>query len=305
MIAEKHIDFYLEPSLKRSAEAGQHNFIGKIMDVALKAGFTVDIRDNSLKERNESLHRPGYAMFHMDQPMGPRGLTMRRVYHYPFWQIEPTTERWDWHVAKTRFQPETIEPEEAQRFYGFWRRRLFGEAAQSVSREGFVFVPLQGRLTERRSFQTCSPLEMLVAVLQHDPARRVLATLHPNEIYTAGEKAQLKTLVARFPRLKLVQSPMEEMLQRCDYVVTQNSAVAFNGYFFAKPCVLFARVDFHHIAGDVFRDGREAAFETVLGPVPDYARYLWWFWQEMSINAGRPEAENKIRQALRRGGWPI
>lgn len=305
MVIEKHVDFYLEPSLKASAKAGKHNFIGKVISVLEKGGFSTEIHGNSLAERKASDAKPHYAMFHMDQPLNNRGLTMRRVYHYPFWQIEPNTDRWDWRVAKSRFYPDKIDAEEAQKFYNFWRKRLFGDAARDTTQDGFIYVPLQGRLAERRSFQTCSPIEMLVAVLQQDPGRRVIATLHPNEVITAAERAKLDTLAKRFPRLKLRDAPMEEMLQRCDYVVTQNSSVAFNGYLFGKPCVLFARVDFHHIAGDVFHNGREAAFAAVHGDLPDFAKYLWWFWQEMSINAGREGAENKIRQAIRRGGWPI
>lgn len=305
MMVEKHVDFYLEPGLRSSAEAGKHNFINKVITVLEKGGFSTAIHGNTLSDRSQSETRNSYAMFHMDQPLNARGLTMRRVYHYPFWQIEPTTERWDWRVANARFKPEKIDGGEAQKFYNFWRKRLFGDAVQDIGRDGFVYVPLQGRLAERRSFQTCSPIEMLVATLQRDPGRRVVATLHPNEIVTGAERAKLQTLAKRFPRLSLREAPMEEMLARCDYVVTQNSSVAFNGYFFGKPCVLFARVDFHHIAGDVFRNGRDAAFDAVQSEAPDYARYIWWFWQEMSINAGREEAENKIRQAIRRGGWPI
>ncbi|MDX1781237.1 MAG: hypothetical protein R3256_07950 [Thalassovita sp.] len=305
MNREKHLDFYLVPDLLKSARAGQHNFIGKIVEVVEKAGFSVGFRGNSPRERAASHDRPGYAMFHMDEPQGDHALTFRRVYHYPFWQIEPTTRRWDWRVAQKRFNPGKVDPEEAKRFFSFWRKRLFGEAVTEVTRDGIIYAPLQGRLTERRSFQTCSPLEMLVSTLQHDPSRRVIATLHPNESYSASELSKLETLAKRFPRLKLQRADMVKMLQRCDYVVTQNSSVAFNGYFFGKPCVLFARSDFHHIAADVYRQGLDRAFETVLRDPPDFERYVWWFWQDMSINAGRPEAQKKIRQALRRAGWPI
>jgi hypothetical protein len=307
MMIKKHVDFYLEAGLRRSAQLGQHNFICKVIAELEKGGFSVAIHGNSLADRQLSNSRPSYAMFHMDQPLNDRGLTMRRVYHYPFWQIEPTTERWDWRVAKAQFNPAHIEGAAAQKFYDFWRKRLFGEAVKDIGRDGFVYVPLQGRLLERRSFQTCSPIEMLVAVLQHDPGRQIIATLHPGERITPAEHAQLKALQQRFPRLKVQHdTPMEVMLARCDYVVTQNSSVAFNGYFFGKPCVLFARVDFHHIAGDVFRNGRDAAFDTVLsGDTPDFARYIKWFWQDMSINAGRDDADRKIRQAIRRAGWPL
>ena len=80
-------------------------------------------------------------------------------------------------------------------------------------------------------------------------------------------------------------------------MVTQNSSAAFNGYFYGKPAVLFGKVDFHHIAlgpdtMDRFEDH-----------APDYARYVWWFWQNQSINAGHPSAEQKIEDRFRTFGW--
>ena len=47
------------------------------------------------------------------------------------------------------------------------------------------------------------------------------------------------------------------------------------------------------------------AFDMAGQMRPDYARYLFWFLQRMAINAGRPEAEEKILRALRRGGWDL
>jgi hypothetical protein len=37
--------------------------------------------------------------------------------------------------------------------------------------------------------------------------------------------------------------------------------------------------------------------------MPDYDAYLWWFFQKMSINAGRPDVEDNISAELRRLGW--
>ena len=272
--------------------------------MARSAGLDVDYRPNTMAGRLGSALRSGYAMFHMDDPSHARALTMRRVYHYPFWQIESSARRWDWHVTKTAFDPADVDPEEAGRFPAFWRKRLF-PSAPPVGAGGFVYVPLQGRLTEHRSFQTASPLAMIEAVLQHDPGRPVIATLHPNEIYTEAEKQALSRLAAQHPRLTVETGGMETRLPACDYVVTQNSSVAFNGIFFDKPMILFAQVDFHHIAANVRDLGVAAAFDAVWDMRPDYAAYLWWFWQKMSINAGRPEAHERIREAMLRAGWLV
>ena len=304
MTSARTVTFYLDDGLRESAEAGEHNFIAKVSTVLRNAGFDVVYRANSQAARLSSALRPGYAMFHMDQPTHPRALTMRRVYHYPFWQIETTAERWDWLVAKSPFDPETVEPHEARRFHGFWRRRLF-PGAPPVSREGFVYVPLQGRLTECRSFQAASPLEMVEDVLRYETERLVIATFHPGEAYGDAERQAIYSLAERHPRLSVKTGSMDKLLPACDYVVTQNSSAAFNGILFEKPFILFGKSDFHHIAANVHTLGAQEAFRAVGELAPDYAAYLWWFWQEMAINAGREGAEDKIASALMRGGWPI
>jgi hypothetical protein len=304
MTSAATVTFYLDDSLRISAEAGTHNFIGKVETVLERAGLTVEFRANSGPARLASSLRPGYAMFHMDQPTHARALTMRRVYHYPFWKIEPTTERWDWHVARTTFDPGDIDLSEARRFHAFWRKRLFPDAPPP-SKQGFVYVPLQGRLSEKRSFQSTSPVEMVEATLINDPDRLVVAAFHPKEPYSESERQLIYDLADKNPRLSIKTGGMDRLLPGCDYVVTQNSSVAFNGIFFDKPMILFAQSDFHHIAANVDTLGIAPAFAAVQNGAPDFAAYLWWFWQRMAINAGRPEAEDQIRASLRRAGWPV
>ncbi|QBF29611.1 hypothetical protein [Thalassococcus sp. S3] len=291
--------FYLEDGLRQSAEAGQHNFIGKVADICRESGF--DIRFAPLGARPDP---QVYALYHMVAPPHDRALTMRRVYYYPFWAIEPVAERWHWSVAQASFDPGMVQRPQANAFYERWQTRLFGDLACSTSRDGFVYVPLQGKLLRHRSFQTCAPIDMLKAVLEHDP-RPVIATLHPKEVYSARERRKLSQLAERYPRLTVTTGRMEECLSGCDYVVTQNSSAAFAGYFFGKPAVLFARIDFHHIAANVAELGIRSALTDGPEMAPDYAGYVHWFWQVMSINAGHAGAEDQIRMRLKRAGWPM
>ena len=296
------VRLYLEPSLRDSALAGTHNFIARIVAVLEAAGLHVEIRGNGPVDKRAHRGFGGWSLVHMEAPWDTHGLTFRRAYHYPFWAIEPHAERWLWHVAQTPFDPSQVVATEAARFAAFWRKRLFPGLAPGD--EGYLYLPLQGRLAEHRSFQTMSPLAMVEAVLAHDP-RPVVATLHPRETYTAADLDGLERLAARFPRLRVETGQMERFLPACSAVVTQNSSAAFNGYFFAKPAVLFARIDFHHIAAQVDALGVAGAMRALSGPKPAFDRYIWWFWQKMSINAGRPEAGERIAAALRRGGWPV
>ncbi|SFL77859.1 hypothetical protein [Shimia aestuarii] len=297
----KQVRFYLPDGLRQSAESGEHNFLNKIASVLGDAGFKAEYLDPDMADPKA----PGYSLFHMEEPFAVRSVTIRRAYYYPFWQIERTNERWNWDVARASFEPDAVERKAADQFFGFWQKRLFKEPLKSLGQDGFVYVPLQGRLTQHRSFQTCSPVEMILKTLEQDKTRRVIAALHPKEIYSEEDFAVLERLEAAHERLELRMGEMETLLPRCDYVVTENSSVGFAGFFFGKPCVTFAKIDFHHITADVGRVGIEEAFDAVTRMAPDYAGYVWWFLQQMSINAGRPEAEESIRARLSALGWPV
>lgn len=283
--------------MRASAEAGQHNFIAKLEAVLCGHGFEVVYAD----ENTRHLHEGGRAIVHMKPPVGHDGLVIRRVYAYPFWAIERSEKRWEWSVAKAEFDPRDVRLQPARKFALNQRKRLFGSV--EPSKEGFVYVPLQGRIREQRSFQAASPLKMIEALLSAESTRNVAIGKHPKEQYDAKDIAVLERISQKFGRVSLVQGGMERLLPACDYVVSQNSAAAFFGLFFEKPCALFGKVDFHHVAAKAHELGAEEAVTRAAGLRPDFARYLWWFWQERSVNAGRPEAEELIAVKLRDAGW--
>lgn len=303
MAPPRHLRIFLESGLRASAAAGGHNFIGKVVSVMAANGFTTEFcpDDDATLRRAEA--EGGYTLTHMRPPVGLNGLVFRRVYHYPFWAIERSEQRWNWHVARSVFDPDQIDFDQATSFARFWRKKLFNSAQPSTGGQGFLYIPLQGRLTQHRSFQTCAPVQMIRTVLKADP-RPVIATLHPRESYGPQDHAALAALAARFPRLTVTTGGMDHYLPGCDAVITQNSSVAFNGFLLHKPAILFADIDFHHIALRADADP-VAALAELPRHRPCYDRYLFWFWQVMSINAGRPEVEARIATTLRRCGWPL
>jgi hypothetical protein len=295
------VTFYMEPELCKSAQAGKHNFIGKLAGVMTRAGL--DVQYLPFGQRS-GYQGGGWSMNHIKSSTDARGLCFRRVYQYPFWQIEQSAERWTWDVAQRPFEVEANDAKEAARFYGFWQNRLFGDAPQNASRDGFVYVPLQGKLLDCRPFQICSPIEMIEQCLAQTDLP-IVAALHPNEHYGRSEISALKVLENTHDRLTVQTGGMDKLLVKCDYIVTQNSSVAFNGYFFGKPALLFRKADFHHIAVQADLGDLKAGFSTVQNACPDYAAYVHWFWQKNSINAGKPDADDRIAERLKRFGWPV
>jgi len=93
-----------------------------------------------------------------------------------------------------------VTPKEARIFSNYWRKTLFNGVADQTIRDGFIYAPLQGRLKTHRSFQYCSPLEILELILEHDPSRSIKATLHPKETHTQAELGALEKLTEKPPR---------------------------------------------------------------------------------------------------------
>lgn len=95
------------------------------------------------------------------------------------------------------------------------------------------------------------------------------------------------------------------LLNRADYLVTQNSSVAFKGLLQNVPAILFGEADFHHPFQNVNRDGAARAFRNVTSMRLPAAKYFYWFLQENSINAGRKDAGERILANCRAFGWPV
>ncbi len=296
----KIVTLYLTELLVWQLKRDKNPFLAQVVEVLEGAGWQVSVTSDAVGQKLRSVARPGYALFYEDEPFHGRSLTMRRAYLEPFWRLEASAKRWEWDVAKTEFDPETVDPKRAAQFGTFWRKRLGLEAARS---EGFIYVPLQGVLTEKRSFQSASPLRMLETVAQRAEGRKVIATLHPREVYSDAELARVNGLVEE-GRIELSDASMQDLLPRCDYIATQNSSVALMGYFLSKPALLFGQIDFHHIAGSVPKQGLRAAYETINGPEPDFARYLFWFFQMQSLNMWRSDFSERLLARLKQQGWP-
>lgn len=164
----------------------------------------------------------------------------RRVFHYPFWKIDRFDKRWDWDVTKATFNPSQIEEKEANRFLNFWRKSLFDNVIPTED-EGFIYEPLQGRLLDHRSFQSCSPNQMIERTLSTIPDRKIIITLHSKESYSRQEFDTVERLEHTYPNFELRLIQMDALLDFCALVVTQNSSAAFNGYFFGKRTVLFGK----------------------------------------------------------------
>ncbi len=301
----KTLTFYLEEPMRSKAEDGAINIVNRIVRAFESCGFKCLFHGNSDLEVFSSAQNPGYSMFHMEDPFHARALTLRKAYYYPFWRIESSAKRWEWRVALQPFDASQVDEVPAQNFTRYWRRRLFDVAEQTAGEQGFIYAALQGRLLEHRSFQSMNPIDMLRATALANPDQTVIVTLHPNETYSDAELAAVTAVQSKYSNVQISTEKSDVLLARCGYVVTQNSSVALAGYFHARPAVLFGRIDFHHIAANVYDLGPDQAFGKMRSMRPEFDKYLYWFLQQQSINAGRDDAEAKILATVRAHGWDV
>lgn len=299
------LSIYLDPVMLQMAEDGEFGFVNKVRAAFEGLGFTVAFAKESEDAWLKSAASPGYALFLMKEPLHPRALSMRRAYYYPFWRIEATAKRWNFEVAQKSFNPDGIDTDLAVKWFNRWRRYLFKTAAQKVEKSGLIYVPLQGRLLDHRSFQSMSPVEMIGEVQARAGDRRILLGLHPSETYSTQEREAVERIAESDSRITLRTGGMEQALKLCDFVVTQNSTAALSGLFFRKPAVLFGESDFHHLMPRVSQLGVDEAWRQVETARPPVARYLYWFLQLNAIKADTDEAPDQILEACRRHGWEI
>ncbi|MGR3364678.1 MAG: hypothetical protein ACU0CY_10900 [Maritimibacter harenae] len=306
MAEAKILRIYLDDVMLDMARRGVFGFVARVTKAFEEAGFRVELRRNGFEERLKSGARHGYSLFLMDDPFHPKSLTMRKAYYFPFWRIEATARRWEFEVARKTFDPADIDPVTAENWVHNWRRWIFKRGPEAAEKTGLIYVALQGKLAEHRSFQSMSPMEMIAAVRDRAGDRRILLGLHPGEDYPDRDRAALDRIAAEDSRVTIRTGGMEEALRVCDAVVTQNSAAALSGFFFGKPAILFGDCDFHHQMPRVGALGVDEAWRHLEGPPPAFDQYLYWFIQLNAIKADEEGiAEERIRATCRRHGWEI
>lgn len=287
------LNFYIPPWLfDRVDRAG--TIFGRVKQAAQLAGWEL-----VLHGEDDPPAPRGYDLLYNRPVARPNTLVLRKCGFEPFFRIETSNDRWDWQVAQVPFATD----KGGEWFRSYWLGELF--KGLKISQGGYAFMPLQGRLLHKRHFQTCSPVQMIEAALKSDPNRPIRATLHPREDYSADELQALDDIQqASGGRFSLSQTPSMHLLAGCDYVVTQNSTLALIGMFAQKTPILFAEIDFHHLAGSLPHIGLDAAYAGLHRP-RKWGAYLHWYFKENAITTRDDDAAAQIVARMAGLGWPI
>lgn len=301
----KKIILHLPKGLKKSVDADKHNFFKILRQTLESVGYKTETREQKKHSGMIAKFGKNHHIFHIDGAVGPRAVNVRQAHFYPFWSLENAGTRREPRIAGKIFDPAAINALDAQEFFNKTCVRNIPNTPSPMAKDDFILVPLQGRLLTQRKWQYTDCKQMIDTILEQDPSRKILIKPHPRESYSADEQAFIDTLT-QSPRISIAKAGTHSLLTHCAYVVTQNSALAFQGFLFQKPAILFAKSDFHHICQSIKTPDQAAdAFAKTVNERPAFEKYIYWYLQLNCINAGRADVGAAILDMLRECGWDI
>lgn len=302
---QKKLILHSHPVMRSHIESGNHKLSTVLRNIFEGMGFGVHIAKQDKLSIWKAKYDGHYHIFHLGGADGTRSLNMRKAYFDPFWTIEkPHTRHWG-RIAHKAFIPGTVGPGLALPFFKRMQERHIENDGRTAEMTDYVLVPMQGKLCKQRAWQYADLATMVKTIREQDPDRQIILKPHPRESYNTEECDVVRQLSA-IPNVQIVETPIQSLLANCAYVVTQNSAVAFEGILFRKPAILFARSDFHHIF-PVVKSPKDAfgAFNQVHLRPFDFEKYLYWYLQMNCANVSRPTAPSKVLEMLYEGGWTL
>ncbi len=305
IIMPKKLFLHLPKHTQNSVDSGQHNFFNILQKAFEGQGFTAATKLQTKHGGTIARLDRHYHIFDINGASGPRSLNVRKAHFYPFWSLENAGNRYAPRISQLEFNPSEINGIVAQDFFNKICVRNLPAHPEILPKDDFVFIPLQGRLLKQRKWQFSTTNDMINTVLAQEPNRQILVKPHPREDYTAAEKSYIQAL-SEYPRITITERDTFSLLSQCAYVATQNSAVAFTGFLYQKPAILFANADFHHICQTVKTSDQAAeAFQKISETRPDFEKYIYWYLQMNCINAGRDNAVETILNMARNCGWQV
>ena len=288
----------------QSIHDGKFRFINRLEGMFARQGWQVSKRKMRWLDRYTDRIDGAYHLHEIDGASGARGLNFRRAYFFPWWMFDHPDQRFGGRIGALTYAPEPIDGRAAQAFYDDLQRYYLTDWSRGDA-NGPALIPLQAELCRRRDWQFTDLAGILGHIRAQDPNRQILLKPHPKVAYSPEETALLGQLCAQ-DNVSMAQGTIAALLGQAAYVATHNSATAFEAMVLGIPSILFARADFHHICPQVKQPSdAPAAFAQLLGPKPDFARYLYWFLEQNCLHAGREDAEVRIAALLRECGWPV
>ena len=258
-------------------------------------------------DRDDAFHIVNHG-----QVQHPRALNAGVAYIYPFWNLDPQGIRAFSSIGAQPFRPGKIDAERAQRFFRRLRRRWVEQRQSRYEQpegtealpqaQAAVFFQSEGH---RIVAETChlDRWAMLRTVLDATEGP-VIVKPHPRE-FDGAVYDRLLAIRAETPRLHISAGNIHDIIAASDRVVTINSAVGVEAYLHRKPVILCGQADFHHLATVAETPGALADALRAPAPARHYAKYVYWYFGQMCVNAGSDKLTDQVLGRIRATGYAI
>ncbi|MBL1437900.1 MAG: hypothetical protein COB08_017090 [Rhodobacteraceae bacterium] len=302
---QKHLIFHAAAEMRSHIERGLHGFANMLSRIFEAEGYAVRVAGIGRADIWRAKLDRNYHIFDMDGASGRRALNMRPSVLQPFWTLERPDSRYNGRMAHKVFDPSTVGGGLVTPFFEEMQKLYISPNMPDVGMKGYVLVPLQGQLSKQRHWQYASVQSMVETICAQDPRRKIILKPHPKEAYSAEDHAVIAKLLL-LPNVEVLELPIEALIAKCAYIVTQNSTAVFEGILHRKPAILFAKSDFHHIFPTV-KSATDApeAFARVKAKDMLFMKYLYWYLRMNAADIRRADAPAKIREMLAEAGWNI
>lgn len=234
------------------------------------------------------------------------------AYLPPFWHLDPLGMQAESSIAGRVFDPAEVPARAAAGFfermrgrYTLQRRsRRAQEEAEARFAPGAIAVFLQGSQPEQNGLAYLTGREMLRAVAQGAGGRQVLVKPHP--LAPDHDAGVIAEALAEGLALTPTTANVHDIIAASVATVSVNSACALEGFLQRKPAILCGPSDFHHAAHTLRRpEAFAAALARALAPpVPEYERFLYWYFVRNCVNLGAPDFATKVEAIFTAAGFP-
>lgn len=285
-------------------------FYGKLFRFLRDQGAEVSFQARASVEGSRAYDGEHFHFVHQGQVRQANVLNTSMSYFRPFWYADPRGVFAESSIAQKEFDPESVNPKWAAGFFKRMHRRFADGRRSKLPQpdaernlgQGHVAVFLQGTSAAQRKTQYMEEIEMIEALLAGIPDRRILVKAHPHneDLLTT---AQIMRLAKHYPRLKLVEANVHDILQGACLSCSVSSSVSMEGLLHRVPALLFGRADFHHCAVTV-EDASEVAYAYTMAMGRDwpFEAYLYWFLRENCLDERSDDWVDRLLERVKAMG---
>lgn len=300
-----------QDGLQHWRSATRFEFYRRLAEIANRSGVEIT-QTRALKTKGivpTELEDGNLNIVHGGSVKGRGWLNASMAYLPGYWHVNPEGTLADSPARRSIFEPESVKPRAARRFYNQLqaqfsnerRSRYWQKTERTELPSGSIAIVLQGRhpYANRQSHMPME--EMIGEVLSISRSEPIVLKPHPLEIDFGMEA--IKRLDRHRHRFVITDANIHDVLSAARVVVSVNSSATFEGFMHRKPSILFGRCDFPTLVNTVQKSGEfRSAHDRSMQTDWDYPKMLYWYFKNHTVAVRSRKLEKYLANQIRESG---